>query len=484
MKRLLLLGILLCSLAPLGAQTRREALLEYQARRRQAYTEFRSNYRKACADFLRKRWEAFDSQQPIPRPERREPVAPVVKEPDAGTAPSRDELPFDRIVDLPATPPDNAPAQAPAPADNRPEKRPDASRSLRFTFYGTDCSVNLTSGSRIRLSSVQESAVAAAWERICSGGCDKAAAECQELKQQLKLNDWGYYELARAIAEQACGEATNESVLLRAFLMAEAGYKMRIARGDGRLLLLVAFDGKVYGRIYFKIDGQDFFLLDDGVRASSYAVCNFPIPGERALSPAMPELPALTYRPGEPATRTDEKAGIAATVTPNANLLDFMAGYPPCSWEIYAATALSERTAAQLFPELRRATAGKTERQAAEILLHYLHKAFPYRTDEAQFGVERTLFAEELFGYPYSDCEDRSILYARLVKELLGLDVVLLYYPEHIATAVRFTEQTQGDYVQIGDARYIVCDPTYIGAGTGEAMPQFKSTPARIIRMD
>lgn len=482
MKRILLLGILLCGLAPLGAQTRQEALLEYQARRRQAYIEFRSNYRKACADFLRKRWEAFESQQPIPRPERREPVAPVVKEPDAGTAPSHDELPFDRIVDLPATPPGNVPAAD--PADNPPGKRPDTSRPLRFTFYGTDCSVNLTSGSRFRLASVQESAVAAAWERICSGGCDQAAAECMEIKRQLKLNDWGYYELARVIAEQACGEATNESVLLRAFLLAEAGYKMRLARGDGRLLLLVAFDGKVYGRIYFQIDGQKFFLLDDGVKASSYAVCNFPIPGERALSPAMSEVPALTCRPGKPVTRKDEETGIAATVTPNANLLDFMAGYPPCSWEIYAATALSERTAAQLFPELRRATAGKSERQAAEILLHYLHQAFPYQTDEVQFDAERTLFAEELFGYPYSDCEDRSILYARLVKELLGLDVVLLYYPEHIATAVRFTEQTQGDYVQIGNARYLVCDPTYIGAGTGEAMPQFKRTPARIIRLD
>lgn len=54
--------------------------------------------------------------------------------------------------------------------------------------------------------------------------------------------------------------------------------------------------------------------------------------------------------------------------------------------------------------------AGKGEREAAELLLHYLHRAFPYKTDEAQFGIERTLFAEEMYYYPYSDCEDRSIL--------------------------------------------------------------------------
>ena len=58
-------------------------------------------------------------------------------------------------------------------------------------------------------------------------------------------------------------------------------------------------------------------------------------------------------------------------------------------------------------------------KRQANLLLHYLHRAFPYKTDEAQFGVERTLFAEEMFHYPYSDCEDRSILFARLVRDLM-----------------------------------------------------------------
>ena len=32
-----------------------------------------------------------------------------------------------------------------------------------------------------------------------------------------------------------------------------------------------------------------------------------------------------------------------------------------------------------------------------------------------------------MYYYPYSDCEDRSILFARLVKDLLGLDVVMWF---------------------------------------------------------
>ena len=45
-----------------------------------------------------------------------------------------------------------------------------------------------------------------------------------------------------------------------------------------------------------------------------------------------------------------------------------------------------------------------------------------------------------LFYYPYCDCEDRSVLYSYLVRNLLKLDVVLLDYPNHIATAVCFNE--------------------------------------------
>ena len=49
---------------------------------------------------------------------------------------------------------------------------------------------------------------------------------------------------------------------------------------------------------------------------------------------------------------------------------------------------------------------------------------------------------------------------------------------------MRFTTETQGDYVQLDGRRYVVCDPTYIGADTGEAMPDLKRANARIIRID
>jgi hypothetical protein len=133
---------------------------------------------------------------------------------------------------------------------------------------------------------------------------------------------------------------------------------------------------------------------------------------------------------------------------------------------------------------LRREIAGKSEYDAANMLLNFVQTAFDYATDGKQFGYERPLFGDETLYYPYSDCEDRSILYSVLVRELLNLDVVLLDYPGHVATAVAFSDnQPHGYYFNCDDTIYTICDPTYINADAGECMPDYIHTPAQIIHI-
>ena len=111
-----------------------------------------------------------------------------------------------------------------------------------------------------------------------------------------------------------------------------------------------------------------------------------------------------------------------------------------------------------------------------------MQTAFQYQTDDEQFGYEKPFFVDEVFYYPYCDCEDRSILYSYLVRTLMGLDVVLLDYPNHIATAVCFDENVSGDYLMVEGKKYVVCDPTYIGASIGNAMPQYRDVAAKVLK--
>jgi hypothetical protein len=109
------------------------------------------------------------------------------------------------------------------------------------------------------------------------------------------------------------------------------------------------------------------------------------------------------------------------------------------------------------------------------------------------WGHDRAFFAEETLFYPYSDCEDHAILFSRLVRDLLHLPVVLVYYsspasPPHLATGVKFSEPLKGDnqdrlVMQSGDTFYI-CDPTNYVPKPGVTMREMKNNRAQVILLN
>jgi len=106
---------------------------------------------------------------------------------------------------------------------------------------------------------------------------------------------------------------------------------------------------------------------------------------------------------------------------------------------------------------------------------------FKYQTDDNQFNRENYLLPEETLFYPYSDCEDRSFIFAYLVKRLIGLEVIGLGFPGHVATAVGFSSHVPGDHVVVNNKKFTVCDPTYINAVAGMTMPQYRGTTPEVI---
>ena len=72
-------------------------------------------------------------------------------------------------------------------------------------------------------------------------------------------------------------------------------------------------------------------------------------------------------------------------------------------------------------------------------------------------------------------------MFTRLVRDLLGLKCILVYYPGHLASAVCFTESVNGDYITFDNERYTICDPTYIGAPVGLTMPDMNNQKACVI---
>ena len=122
--------------------------------------------------------------------------------------------------------------------------------------------------------------------------------------------------------------------------------------------------------------------------------------------------------------------------------------------------------------------------EAANALLHFVQYVFDYENDKDLHGHEKVYFVEENFYYDKNDCEDRSILYAFLVRSLLDLDVQIVQYPGHECTAVRFTDcHTYGNGYYLDGEFYLICDPSYVGAPIGRCMPQYRSMRPQVYVM-
>ena len=164
-------------------------------------------------------------------------------------------------------------------------------------------------------------------------------------------------------------------------------------------------------------------------------------------------------------------------------MVTFFKSYPQTQLDIYFKAPISAEANSSLLSALRPYIENKSELEAVNFLLRFVQTAFSYQTDDRQFGREKYLMPEETIFYPNSDCEDRAILFAYLVKHLLGMPVVGLDYPGHIATAVMFSTPVSGKSVSSSGKGFTICDPTYVNADAGMCMPQYQEVAPKIMNL-
>ena len=150
-------------------------------------------------------------------------------------------------------------------------------------------------------------------------------------------------------------------------------------------------------------------------------------------------------------------------------------------WAMYAITPMSNTTKTEFYHQLNHLISGLSKKEAVERILNWVQTGFVYEYDDKVWGGDRAFFPEETLYYPYCDCEDRSILLTRIVRDLLRLDCLLVYYPGHLAAAICFDSDVPGDYIMYGSKKYVVCDPTYIGARIGYTMPDMDNSKAKVV---
>ncbi len=358
---------------------------------------------------------------------------------------------------------------------------------MSFPFYGNR--LWAVKSKSVKVKSLSEYDIAEAWHGYKKKDMAAVVSSLRSLSDEMGLNDWFVFELVRNYVNTLLKTGSPlDRVVLEHYLLVNMGYDVRLARTERQLLLLVPIQQPVYEHEFVRADGKEFYLFFDDLEST-----------QEKLSVIMPCDPSkedvgkgqsfsllfegspLKVRSGEDRICELDDGKISLACTVNEGVMEMLRNYPTMDIHNYVTSVVMPQFQDTILGQLKPQIEDMTQCDAANALLHFVQYVFGYKSDNDSYGHEKIYFIEENFYYDNNDCEDRSILYAFLVRSLLGLDVQIVQYPDHECTGVRFTDcMTYGNGYYVDGNFYLICDPSYVGASIGKCMPEFRAVEPRI----
>lgn len=485
----LIISVVICllSVAESAAQTRsvQERISAINARVKGRVEGYRSQMERRYHQVIGQPWRHAEGEAPVQNPLDK-PLPP------ADYDPARDEVEGQVMMNSSVLQNDGGRVEV---ADDEKIVREDKDglndRIIVIPCNGYEVSLRVPAVALPHLNGTSEKDISTVWEQMYDVPFDNLFHDLAKIREALKMGDWSFVRTVEAVSEVIC-TSSADAVLFQAYVLNDFGFMMCLARSaDGMLYKMLSTDMDVIGYPLYHIDGHDYYLFADSSIKDIHFV-NLSLSGERPMRMAM--NPDEKFYPEYAAAKTyasDRYPEVVVSVRPDESRMAYYESYPLyfsggdvlTSFYHHAVQPMSEGVCSSVYPVLRRAIEGKSEVDAVNILLNFVQTAFRYGYDDVVWGKERYFYADEIWGYEFSDCEDRSMLLSRLVKDLLGLEVALVYWPGHLSCAVRFNTAVAGAAFLADGKTYVSCDPTFIGAGVGAVMPDVKGKDAVLIKL-
>lgn len=351
---------------------------------------------------------------------------------------------------------------------------------ISFSFYDTPCGINTFQTPRLDIDKNDNGSVAKAWKSLTDGRrLDPLIADCLRLRDELNLCDWAFLNLAYEVAARIYPGNPDNRAFLATVLMTQSGFDVRLARKNGKLGLAFHPSDTIYGEPYLNLQGKQYYLFGP---IANEAGGWHTYPEDFHSNPAPINLVIDKYpsfSPGKTAPKVfstkawNEAPPFEISVNPSA--IRFLSGYPLVEPYVHARSAVSPALQSTLIPAMKVLTRGLPPVDAVNLILRFHAAVFPYMTDGDQFGREKPFAYDENFFYPFNDCEDNAILFTRLVRDVLGMDAVLVRFPGHMTAAVRFPDgvDVKGSALQVDGRKYVFCEPTCSRPSVGYLARQF-----------
>ena len=330
------------------------------------------------------------------------------------------------------------------------------------------------------------------WREISQVNHTDYIAYLIDVRKKLNLDDWGYLLLINKISESIFTANQNLIRLNNWFLLTQSGYDNKIGYDQNKVFNLFHTDSDIYRLEYYELDSKKYYPITYlNHNQNPGTIFTYEENHQKQINPL--NFSNIQY----PHTGTAQKLitkkfefefdGITYQyeIDVDERIIEQYEFYPLVNLSTFFSASFSPYLAEQIQSNFQPIIDGMSELESINFLLALVQKSFKYKTDQDHFYREKFMITEETFFYEYSDCDDRSILLANLIQELLGLEVVGLRYSRHLAVAVNLSSnESIGDTHIFNEKNFIVTDPTFIGAPAGKTMTQFKGENPTIIQIN
>jgi hypothetical protein len=368
-----------------------------------------------------------------------------------------------------------------------------AAAELGFTFYGAPISLELQ-GSLLQapslsgaLSREQLETRIRSWD---SEAMQQLSASLKQAANSMLLDDVATARLVHFCAEHLYGE-TPDAALFEWLLLRYCNYDVLLGLGGGF---------KVYLQFAFMTEGTQFITFmgkkytlpqgePDPFSGKVQVFISFLEPNglRNAVFFNMHQLPLLGK------SRRIRKCNFSyggkdykLYIPWMDDVVDYLNDLPVISLgPLFYQSPVNIRAQRILHDSLSQWTRGLSPQQSLDFLLAFMQQSFPYRRDRDYLRFDRHNFAEQTLAAAFSDCEDKAVLFALLVRDVLGLPSAFIYNKglEHISVAVAWNLPASEPTTAYLNQRYLICEPANYGYRAGDTrLP--RNNPGEFILLD
>ncbi|MFC1510003.1 hypothetical protein ACFL60_10030, partial [Candidatus Omnitrophota bacterium] len=203
---------------------------------------------------------ARPKQEPVKEPEVVPEKKPEIKVPEKKPVP---KPPVKKV--------EKKPVPAPSPQVTQPPKPTiPVGETVSFTFFDTPVTVACDNGLRVPVGNeISNKTITTYFAKMCQTKYQPSVKHALAIKEQLRLNDYGYCLLLDNIAQAVYGRSTNSRNLFVWFMLVKSGFDARAGYSENQAYLLLPTKTRLYGVPYFELNNVTYYITFLGTKQQS-----------------------------------------------------------------------------------------------------------------------------------------------------------------------------------------------------------------------